>query len=88
MPELSRFYGIIIKMLFSDNDQHHKSHVHVYYGEYEASIALDGELLEGNLPHKQYKLVVAWMAIHEDELHKAWNDAVRQIPFNRIDPLK
>ncbi len=36
MPEISRFYGIIIKMLYSDDDKHSKPHVHVYYGEYEA----------------------------------------------------
>lgn len=59
MPEVSRFYGIIIKMLFNDNDKHHKPHVHVYYGENEASIALDGELLQGKLPLKQYRMVVA-----------------------------
>lgn len=45
MPELSRFYGIILKMLYSDNDQHHKPHFHVYYNGYEASIGIDGELL-------------------------------------------
>ena len=50
MPELSRFYGIVIKMIFNDTDKHHKPHVHVYYGENEASVALDGEVLEGKLP--------------------------------------
>lgn len=45
MPELSRFMGIIIKMLYNDNSQHNKPHIHVYYGEYEASIGIDGELL-------------------------------------------
>ena len=48
MPEISRFYGLVVKMIFNDNDKHHKPHdhkphVHVYYGEYEASVALDGE---------------------------------------------
>ncbi|MDD6570965.1 MAG: DUF4160 domain-containing protein [Thermoflexaceae bacterium] len=88
MPEVSRFYGIIIKMLFNDNDKHHKPHVHVYYGENEASVAIDGELLQGKLPLKQYRMVVAWMAIHEDELYAAWNNAVRQMPFEKIEPLK
>ena len=88
MPEVSRFYGIIIKMLFNDNDKHHKPHVHVYYGANEASIALDGELLQGKLPLKQYRMVVGWMAIHEDELYAAWNNAVRQMPFEKIEPLK
>lgn len=50
MPELSRFAGIIIKMLFNDTAQHNKPHVHVYYGEYQASVGIDGELLAGSLP--------------------------------------
>jgi hypothetical protein len=87
MPEICRFYGIIIKMLFSDNDKHHMPHVHVYYGEYEASVGLNGELLEGKLPLKQFRMVSGWIAIHENELYSAWNNAVRQIPFDKIDPL-
>lgn len=88
MPELSRFYGIVIKMIFNDGDKHHKPHVHVYYGENEASVALDGEVLEGKLPVKQYRMVAGWMAIHEDELYEAWNKAVRNIAFEKIEPLK
>lgn len=38
MPELCRFYNIVIKMIFSDTDKHHKPHFHVYYNEYEASV--------------------------------------------------
>ena len=88
MPELSRFYGIVIKMIFNDDDKHHKPLVHVYYGENEASVALDGEVLEGRLPVKQYRMVAGWMAIHEDELYEAWNKAVRNIAFEKIEPLK
>lgn len=36
MPELCRFYNIVIKMLYSDNTQHYKPHFHTYYAEYEA----------------------------------------------------
>lgn len=88
MPELSRFFNIIIKMLYNDNAQHHKPHFHVYYAEYEASVAIDGELLAGYLPAKQLKLVQAWAVIHEEELYAAWNNAIRSIPFGKIDPLK
>ena len=88
MPELSRFYSIIIKMIYQDNVQHHKPHVHVYFNEYEAAVAVDGELLAGSLPLKQLRLVQAWLAIHEDEVYAAWNNAVRGIPFNKIDPLR
>lgn len=88
MPELCRFYGIILKMIYSDDDKHHKPHFHVYYNGYEASVGIDGELLAGSLPVKQLKLVQAWAVIHEDELYKAWNNAVRNIPFGKISPLQ
>ena len=88
MPELSRFYNIAIKMIYSDNDQHHKPHFHVYFAEYTASVGIDGELLAGSLPVKQLKLVQAWAAIHEDELYQAWNNAVRNEPFGKIEPLR
>lgn len=88
MPELCRFYNIVIKMIYSDDGQHHKPHFHVYFAEYEASVGVDGELLAGSLPVKQLKLVQAWAAIHEDELYAAWNNAVRNIPFGRIEPLR
>ena len=45
MPEISRFYGITIIMIYNDNEKHHKPHVHVYYGEYKASMSLDSELI-------------------------------------------
>ena len=87
MPELCRFYNIIIKMLYNDSVQHHKPHFHVYYAEYEASIGIDGDILAGSLPVKQLKLVQAWAIIHEEELYAAWNKAVRSIPFGKIAPL-
>ena len=59
MPELCRFYNIVIKMIYSDDGQHHKPHFHVYFAEYEASVGVDGELLAGSLPVKQLKLVQA-----------------------------
>lgn len=88
MPEIARFYGITIKMLFSDDVQHNKPHFHVYYSEHSASVGVDGELIAGSLPVKQFKLVQAWAAIHEDELYTAWNKAVRNEPFDKIEPLQ
>ena len=75
-------------MIFKDDSQHHKPHVHVYYNEYEASVGIDGELIAGSMPVKQLKLVQAWLVIHENELFEAWNNAVRGIPFGKIEPLK
>ena len=88
MPELSRFYNIIIRMLYSDNVQHNKPHFHVLYAEHTAAIGIDGEILAGSLPVKQLKMVLAWAAIHEDELYQAWNHAVRNEPFGKIEPLR
>lgn len=88
MPELSRFMGIVIKMLFKDTVQHNKPYIHAYYGEYEASIGIDGELLAGSIPVKQLRMIQAWLAIHEDEAYAAWNMAVQGEQFNKIDPLR
>ena len=88
MPELSRFGGLIVRMYFDDADRHHKPHVHVTYGDDEASVALDGEVLEGRLPIKQYRILSGWMALHEDELYQAWNNAIQKKPVNKIDPIK
>ncbi len=75
-------------MIYSDNGQHHRPHFHAYYNEYEASVGVDGELLAGSLPVKHLRMVQEWAAIHEDELYIAWNKAVRNEPFAKIDPLK
>lgn len=88
MPEICRFQGMIIKMVFLDNEKHHKPHVHVYYGEYEASVGIDGEILSGSLPIKKLKLLQAWLILREDELYNAWNNAVKGMPFNDIKPLE
>ena len=88
MPELSRFYKIIIRMQYSDIGQHNKPHFHAFHAEHKASIAIDGELLAGSFPVKELKLVQAWAAIHEEELYKAWNKAVKNEPFEIIEPLK
>ncbi|MDR2900622.1 MAG: DUF4160 domain-containing protein [Treponema sp.] len=88
MPELSRFYGIVIKMIFSDDGQHNKPHFHVFYNEHTASVGIDGELLAGSLPVKQLKLVQAWAVLHEDELYTAWNKAVKNEIFDNIEPLR
>jgi len=88
MPELCRFQGMIIKLLFGDIIQHNKPHIHVYCADHEASVGIDGELIAGSLPVKQLKLLQAWIILHEDELYKAWNSAVKNEAFDKIEPLK
>lgn len=74
-------------MFYNDTVQHYKPHVHVYYGEYAASAGIDGELLAGSFPVRQLKMVVGWLALHEEEAYAAWNHAVRGETFDKIKPL-
>ncbi|MDT8363519.1 MAG: DUF4160 domain-containing protein [Nitrosomonas sp.] len=83
------FYGIIIRMYMLDTKQHHLPHIHVEYAEFEAVFQIpDGQLLEGDLPAKQYKLVEAWIALHEDELMADWRLAVSGATPYKIEPLR
>ena len=88
MPIISMFYGIIIRMYLLDNKHHHLPHIHAKYAEYEASInILDGEILAGDLPRKQLRLVQAWIELHRDELLADWEIAISGEKPYKIDPL-
>ena len=89
MPTISMFYGIIIRMYALDNKQYHLQHIHLEYAEAEAVFQIpDGELLEGILPNKQYKLVQAWMVLHADELMADWKLVISGSTPYKIEPLK
>ena len=73
MPELSRFFGIIIRMFAEPDAPHHRPHFHAYYQEDVAIYSLDPlELIGGNLPTRQRRLVEAWAELHRDELAVNW----------------
>jgi hypothetical protein len=88
MPIISMFYGIIIRLYLIDNTHHHLAHIHAKYAEFEASISIaDGEILAGELPRKQLRLVQAWIELHRDELMADWEIAVAgDLPY-KIAPL-
>lgn len=89
MPTISMFYGIIVRMLFMDIQQHHLPHLHVEYQGKQAVISIpEGNLLGGDLPPKKLRLVQAWIAIHEEELIADWALAVNGEPVFPIDPLR
>ena len=89
MPTISMFYGILVSMYVFDTDKHHSPHIHIRYNEFKVVIRIpDGELLEGNLPSRQMKLVQAWVELHQDELMADWHLASSgQTPL-KIDPLR
>ena len=82
------FYGILIRIYALDQDNHKKPHFHAKYNEYEASISIDeGEILAGELPRKQLRLVQAWIELHRDELFANWELAANGEKPYRIQPL-
>lgn len=85
MPELCRFYGIVIRMYFDD---HVPPHFHAIYGADEGVFAIDGlAVLHGRLPPRAQGLVVEWASLRQAELRDAWDRAVRQQPPGKIPPL-
>lgn len=88
MPTLSMFYGIIVRMQSEKGGKHNKPHIHAVYADYEVVFSLDGEILEGELPKKQMKLLDAWVAIHAEELKANWKLLSDGDGYFKIDPLK
>lgn len=86
MPELTRFKGIVLYLQFKDIQHHNMPHVHVYYGEFEASVGLDGEVLAGSLPKKQLCQIQEWLKNHKDKTLEAWKLAVEGKHFEKIKP--
>ena len=89
MPEISRFYGIVIQMFFNEADvQHHQPHFHAKYGEWRASFAIGTlAVLAGGLPPPQRRLVEAWATIHQAELMTNWELLNSGQPSFKIEPL-
>ena len=88
MPTISMFFGIIIRIYFAPKE-HQPPHFHAYYAEYKATVDIRTcEILEGELPKKQKKLVLAWAELHQEELMANWELVMNgENPF-KINPLQ
>lgn len=86
MPEISRFFGIVIKMFFSD---HTPPHFHAFYTEHEVLIDINRlTVFAGSLPPRALGLVIEWATLHQPELLDDWMRARGQQPLERIEPLQ
>ena len=86
MPEISRFFGIIIAMYYND---HAPPHFHARYGSERAIIAIESLLLlSGKLSPRVLGLVMEWASAHQGELLEDWNLARAQSPLKSIEPLR
>jgi len=82
MPEIARFYGIVIKLFFGD---HLPPHFHAVYGEYIALFNIDTmKMIEGDLPARAKKLVVEWANMYQTELKEIWQSQ----EFKKLPPLE
>lgn len=73
MPEIARFYGIVIKMFFKPKE-HEPSHIHALYGEYLGEFNIRTmDMIQGDLPKKAQELVREWLSLHRDELQRMWD---------------
>ena len=88
MPTLSVFYGIIITMYREIGGRHNLPHFHATYQGEEAAITFDGEVIEGSLPKKKLKLVIAWAEIHRENLEANWKLLSEGREYFKIDPLR
>jgi len=88
MPELSRFFGIVIRMFVEVGEPHHRPHFHAYYQEQSVTVAIDTlDVLGGAMPTAQMRLVEAWAEIHRAELESDWALLQSGKPPVQIDPL-
>jgi len=87
MPEIARFYGIVIR-IFYEFGRHQQPHFHAVYSGYQASFTIDPPaLLAGTMPRKQLHLILAWAELHQEALLENWKLAEQQLPLNRIEGL-
>lgn len=86
MPEISRFFGIVIRMYFLD---HEPPHFHASYAEFQAQIRIQPVgLISGSLPPRALALVVEWATLHQAELHENWRRLHTDEPPKKIPPLE
>ncbi len=85
MPEISRFYGIIIYMFYND---HNPPHFHAEYQDFEATIEIESGIVKGQIPRRALKLVFEWMDLHKEDLLSNWEKIEQRKTLEKIEPLK
>jgi hypothetical protein len=88
MPEIARFFGIIIRMYVEVGGSHHRPHFHAYYQQEVAIYGVDLiDLIAGSLPQRQLRLIEAWAELHQEELMANWERLQEGRAPRKIKPL-
>lgn len=86
MPEISRFFGIVVAMYYND---HAPPHLHAKYGGHKIKIDVaNGSVLEGSFPNRALALLNEWRVLHIAELQADWVLLMARHPLNKIEPLE
>ena len=85
MPEICRFFGIIVSLYWRD---HNPPHIHFTYGGYECSISVTERIVDGKVRSKVITKVNEWMDLHESEILSLWEKAQKGEKLFHIEPLK
>jgi hypothetical protein len=85
MPEISRFLGIVIAILYRD---HEPPHFHATYGEYEITVRIRDGVVTGRFPRRAQGHVLEWYGAHRPELEENWQRARDRLPLQPIEPLE
>lgn len=73
MPEISRFFGIVVFMAFND---HAPPHFHAKYGEFAIKVDIKTGAMQGDFPRKGKTLLLDWLELNREALLKNWGIAV------------
>ena len=85
MPEISRFFGIVVYM---NTKEHPPPHVHVRYSGAKASVSIEAPyLIKGRLPPRVVGMLIEWVRAHRNALLENWDLMRRRLPVRRIPPL-
>jgi hypothetical protein len=85
VPEISRFLGIVIYILYDD---HRPPHFHAEYGEFKVSVEINTGIVQGRFPRRALKSLLEWYELYRDQLLADWQLAEQHQPLNRIPPLE
>jgi hypothetical protein len=86
MPEISRFFGIVVAMFY---DEHNPPHFHARYAAFKIEVAIDSlTILAGKFPPRALGMLMEWAAMHQDELMNDWVLARARAELKRIAPLE
>lgn len=85
MPEICRFLGIVIYMLYDD---HLPAHFHAEYGEYKITIDINSGVVDGRFPRRALHAVMEWYVLYKEKLLEDWQLAEKHLPLKKISPLE